>query len=585
MADLLAIISHDRKRPLGPEDLAGLTASHRELRGASPHSKSADCDWAAVRVLDGVEPSAIGVEDGEGGWTAWAGSLRGAGPGGQLEQLDGQFSLIRLDREGGLTVATDPLGLKPLFVAEREGRTYVASSALVLARHLRLAPSRLGIETFLAAGNQLGRQTPWEGVERLGPGEAIRFTATGRKRANYWQPQIDEEVLALGFSECADACIERAGADLAAGFGAKPPWLDLTGGFDTRLLALLAAHAGLRFDANTSGEAADEDVAIARRLAKTGGWPWTQIEPPAESGEQLPARLTEAVAWGDGHLDALPLTEVMAGHRRKAASAVELLNGGGGEHFRDYAWGHELLRPGRSRGVSIDRLISWRILNPIDRSIFRADPAAAVAAGLREELERRLAPFAAAPNTFQNDVAYAFKATGHFGAYQAVAGADLHMELPFYSRAAFVCAISASPRHRAYHRLMREMMHRLDPALAAVPTETGGPAEPLRPGNLHRFAAYPWRRGRRFAARVRGRLAPAGGPPSPRQLAFGKAIAALRAEGRIDPARMRSAALYDGPRLRELLDAAAQQPAAVDWNTVGRIVTVELALEAADAAL
>jgi hypothetical protein len=585
MADLLAIISHHRDRRLGPEDLARLTATHSELRGESRHGGTAGGAWAAVRVLDDVEPRAVGTE-GEGeSWVAWAGSLRGTALGRPLEQLDGQFSLVGLDRQQTLTVATDPLGLKPLFVAEREDRTYVATSALVLARHLRLAPSRLGIETFLCTGNQLGRQTPWEGVERLGPGEALRFTASGRERSAYWQPRIDDELRGLGFSECADACIARAGAGLAAGFGGKPPWLDLTGGFDTRLLALLAAHAGLGFNANTSGEAADEDVAIARQLATTAGWPWTQIEPPADWGEQLPARLAAAVAWGDGHLDALPLSEVMAGHRRKAETAVALLNGGGGEHFRDYAWGHELLGAGRSGGVSIDRLIAWRILNPVDRSVFRADPAAAVSAGLREELEHRLAPFAAAPKTFQNDVAYAFKATGHFGAYQAVAGADLHMELPFYSRASFGCAISAAPRHRAYHRLMREMMFRLDPALAAVRTETGGPAEPLRPGNLHRFAAYPWRRGRRFAARVRGRLAPAGGPPSPALLARGQAIAALRTEGRLDPARMRSAPLYDEQRLEALLAGAASEPGAADWNTVGRIVTVELALEAASASL
>jgi hypothetical protein len=584
MADLLAIISHDRSRPVGPEDIAGLAATHGELRGECRHGEGAGCEWATVRVLDDVEPRAIGIESEGESWVAWAGSLRGAPLGRPLEQLDGQFSLVRLDR-GTLTVATDPLGLKPLFAAEREGRTYVATSALVLARHLRLTPSRLGIETFLSCGNQLGRQTHWEGVERIGPGEAIRFTSQGRERTAYWQPQIDEEVRRLGFSACADACIERAGADLAAGFGAERPWLDLTGGFDTRLLALLAARAGVPFDANTSGEAADEDVAIARQMAATAGWSWTQIEPPADWGEQLPERLAAAVAWGDGHLDALPLCEVMDGHRRKAETATELLNGGGGEHFRDYAWGHELLRAGRSRGVSVDRLIAWRILSPIDRSVFRADPAEAVAAGLREELERRLAPFAGAPNTFQNDVAYAFKATGHFGAYQALAGADLHMELPFYSRATFVCAISASPRHRAYHRLMREMMFRLDPALAAIRTETGGPAAPLRPGNLHRFAAYPWRRGRRFAARVRGRLRPASGPPSPALLARGRLIASLRSQGRLDPAAMRSAPLYDRQRLEAVLALAASEPGAVDWNTVGRIVTVELALEGADAGL
>jgi hypothetical protein len=137
---------------------------------------------------------------------------------------------------------------------------------------------------------------------------------------------------------------------------------------------------------------------------------------------------------------------------------------------------------------------------------------------------------------------------------------------------------------------MRAMMGRLDPRIAAIPTETGGPAEPLRPGNLHRFAPYAWRRGARFAVRARGRLPDLGGSEAelragPQEAAQSAFVAELRAAGRLDPARMRSASLYDPARLAELLDRAVANPVTVDWSAVGRIVTVELALEAAGAGL
>ena len=587
MADLLAIVSHHRGSALEPGAMQAFVATYESLRGTPASSEDNANEWAAVHVLDHVRPAGVGIEREAAGWTAWAGSPASPiAPGAALEQLDGQFALARLGADDVLTVATDPLGLKPLFAAEREGRTYVASSALVLAKHLRLQPSQAGLEAFLRTGNQIGRLTPWQGLARLCPGEAIAFAPTGRRSRTYWQPEVDGRIRGLPFAEAAAECDATAVAALASPYRAERPWLDLTGGFDTRLLALAASRGGVDFLANTSGDGEEEDTILAQRIAATAGWEWSRFGLPADWDEQLAQRAGAAVAWGDCHLDALPLAEVMFGHERKSEAGTLLLNGGGGEHFRDYAWGHELLRAGRSSTVSFERLIAWRVLGPVDLSALREDPTATVAAAVRGELEARVKPFSSKPNTFQDDLLYAFKATGHFGAYQAVAAASLHMELPFYSRAVFTAAISAAPRQRAYHRLMREMIFRLDPAIAAIQTETGGPAEPLRLANLHRFAPYPWRRGKRFAGRLRGRLAPSRpGPPSPRVAARGALVAGLRAEGRLDPGRMRSAALYDPSRLEALLARAAAEPAAVDWNGLGRIVTVELALEAVDAGL
>lgn len=591
MADLLAIISHDRAVPLASRALDDLTAAYESLRGPVPSTDAVALEWAAVRVVDRPQPATVGIAREGEGWTAWAGplaapELAGATP---LDRLDGQFALVRLEPDGRtLRLATDPLGMKPLFVATAGGCTYASTSALVLARHLRLPPSRPGLEAFLRTGNQFGRQTPWEGAERMLPAQVLSFTPEGRESGLYWQPQIDPEVRRLDFDACADACAEQAATAIAARYRGERPWLDLTGGFDTRLLALLSQRAQLGFITNTSGPEDSEDVRLAREIAAAAGWPWTHLALPGDWAETLPRRIEEAVAWGDCHLDALPLTEVLQGHRRKAEQESMLFNGGGGEHYRDYPWGQELFAAGRSRTVNFDRLLAWRVLGPLDLSVFRQDPTATVAADLRAELEHRVEPFAATPNTFQCDLLYAFKATGHFGAYQSTAGAWIHMEIPFYLKSVFTTAISAAPRHRNYHRLMREMMRRLDPAIAAIQTETGGPAEPLGLRNLHRFAPYPWRRGRRFLSRLQGRVLGAGpseAEATPLDSARAGLIAGLRGEGRLDPARMRSAALYDPVALERLLGDAVAHPTAVDWTTVGRVVTAELALEAVDAGL
>jgi hypothetical protein len=589
VADLLAIIADDPAEHVPPPELDRLLADYEALRGKPERELLAVGDRARAYALGRQTPTS-GVETRGEEWTAWAGSLcpDPAAMTGPLERLDGQFALLRLRQDGSALLAADPLGLKPLFVSRRGGLTYVATSALVLARHLRSAPSRLGLEAFLRGGLQFGRWTEWEGVERVQPAQALEFDPGGAKARTYWEPARDEALARLPLAEAAALCVERARAAIGERYGGRRPWIDLTGGFDSRLLGLLVADAGIEPIANTVGEEEDEDVRIARRLALAKGWPWSRIGLPLDWGERLPALAPEAVAWGDGHLDALQLAEVLLGHRQKAEREPLLLNGGGGEEFRDHPWGHELFAAGRTSKVGYDRLIAWRILLPVDLSALRDDPGDRVAALFREELEARARPFASEPNSFQDDLLYALKMTGHSGAYQAAGGGAMDVEVPFYLRPILGTVISFSLRNRRFHRLMREMTRQLDPRAAALPTESGGPAEPVRAGNLHRFAPYAWRRGRRFAHRARGRLSDRSGPeppPGASEAARAALVAHLRREGRLNPAEMRTGPLYDAARLDTLLDRSATQPMAVDWSAVGRIVTLELALEAADAGL
>lgn len=590
MADLLAIVSHDPTVPVEANRLERLVADYEALRGRASTRKEASTTWARACVLSHTSPDTVGtVADGDG-WTAWAGvpsaANRIAGP---PAEIDGQFAMARLHPEGKtMSVATDALGMKPLYVAISANRTYASTSVLALARHLRAAPSAEGVETFLHTGLQFGLRTAWQGIERLGPAQRVEISAGGRRTECYWQPEPDPALGGLTLGEAAELCIERAVAGMRNRWPERT-WADLTGGFDSRLLTLLAARAGVEFTTNTVGEESSEDVRLARLVAESAGWSWKRFQLPRRWREELPDRIGEALAWSDGQLDAIPLAAVLQAHREKSVSATTLLNGGGGEEFRDHPWGHELFSAGRSRTVDYERLLAWRIMLPVDLAALKRNSAQTAAAAVREELEARAAPFADQPNTFQDDLLYAYKMTGHSGAYQAAAGAWVDLELPFYGRPLLSALISLPPRHRRFHRLMREMMQRLDPAIAALPTETGGPAGPVRLGNLPRFAPYAWRRGRRFARRARARLprprAASGAGIAEPTAANAALIAALRADGQLDPARMRSAALYDSERLHAMLDRAVQAPAAVDWEAVGRIVTAELALVAADSGL
>jgi hypothetical protein len=58
---------------------------------------------------------------------------------------------------------------------------------------------------------------------------------------------------------------------------------------------------------------------------------------------------------------------------------------------------------------------------------------------------------------------------------------------------------------------------------------------------------------------------------------------AFVADTELDPARMRSGSLYDGAALRRL--ACSETATTSGWRTMGRIITLERALEVVDASI
>ena len=107
-----------------------------------------------------------------------------------LRQLDGSFALVTyVKHTDHLIVASDPFGLWPLYIAERDGKSYVSTSALTLARHLGSGPNHLGLAVLLCCGNQYGSITNWEGIERLGAATAVTFKGGNGIRSTYWRPE------------------------------------------------------------------------------------------------------------------------------------------------------------------------------------------------------------------------------------------------------------------------------------------------------------------------------------------------------------------------------------------------------------
>ena len=591
MAGLVAIVSRDPSRsPVTESQFAELTRAYEAVRGAGTHETAEAGPFARLAAITSGSGRAH-VEREESSWAAFVGrpyygeTIRGTA----LEDLDGQFALIAYDAKAAeVHVVADPFGMHTLYVADRDPFTYVSTSALVLAKCLRAAPNRFALEIFLRAGYHFGSLTNWEGIERLEPATCVSFGREGVRRSVYWKPERDREVAQLSLTGAVTHCSEVAVETYRRYFSERElAWLDLTGGFDTRLLALLLEAAGIDFVCDTRGDFEDEDRRLAREIASIKGWELYDPVLPENWGDVSPSLLPAALAWGDGTLQVFELAWVLWVHARLGEVHSKLLSAGGGEHWRGFAWPQEFLQAGRSTRVNMDNWIDMRLLHPLDTSVFKRDPTPEVREDFRVRMQDWVAPYTGELNTFQLDMMYAYKMTGHFGTYRSSDYAYLSAELPFYLKPVFSSAVSVDYRHRSRHRLMRHAIWRLDKTIAELPTSTGGPAMPLRTTSLHRFAPYYTRIGRRAVTKLaqttigRPLLAPNmhswWAPPDARR-------AALALLGAGSPRELRSLSLYHPGALERLFETARGE-SEMDAQLLGRIVTVELALRQVDAAL
>jgi asparagine synthase (glutamine-hydrolysing) len=273
---------------------------------------------------------------------------------GLLERMRGDFALVVWDRERreGL-LARDQLGVRPLFLAEAGGRLLFASELRDLLELLPStpAPDADAVAHWIALSTRPGTGTLYEGVERLGPGEVLRFGPGGVSRSRYWAPRF-REPLELAPGEWAERVREGLGTAVRRRFDPQGgTGVLLSGGLDSASIAAVGADA-LSACSGTFPEhpQADEAQLIADLRAALGlGGLIAEVRP----GGLLASVIEYAAAWrapllGWGDFWTLPLLRAAA----ERGIGTMLGGDGGDEVFAPRAYVlADALRGGRSRRV------------------------------------------------------------------------------------------------------------------------------------------------------------------------------------------------------------------------------------------
>ena len=590
VSDLVAVIAHPDSPPVTSSEIEVLAKQHERLRGPSPRT-FLGCGRARVALLNGTAEK---QPQGEApSWVAVAGVLHGPQVWDdrhveRVRSSDGQFSLVSYDAAADeVLVANDPLGMAPLYVADAGGRTYVSTSALILASFLGCTVSALGVQSFLASGYQFGSRTSWNDVERLDPATCVRFGRQKVLRETYWRPTIDSGLRGRSLQDEARRSLHVLEGTLRSYLSGRDYCADLTGGFDSRLLTLALQAAGVPFCTNTRSVSTPDDVEIAQDIARRKGWEWHCLPLPSDWPLRVSELLPTALGWGDGQLDVLQLARVLFRHEQLATHREDLLCSAGGEHF-ERNWESEFLRAGHSRDFNTDRWVEMIALKQGDADLLREGAGGDVRSDLRTRARRWLEPYADELNTTKLELLHAYKSTGHGGAYRAADGAYIRTQLPYYFTPIFTTAISLSYRHRNGHRMHREMITALDKEIAGIRTTHGGPALPWRAWRPDRQAPYAAAIARKAASKLGGgRGARWSRPPGMfawQQAAHGAVLNELGKAGLLDWREMRTAPLLRRERFQDLVERSLS-PGFTEHSLLGRVITAEMSLRATDTAI
>lgn len=427
-----------------------------------------------------------------------------------IKRLQGSFALALWDAERReLLLLNDHASSLSLYFGNTNGDypttgDYLATTAIMPAAvTFGIAPDPNGVREHLARGGLLLPSTFFAGIERVNIGQHIRLCGGQWQRATHWRPFQDTS-LYRNFDAAADAYADALVRAVAASAAAASPnaLLDLTGGYDTRMVVAAALQAGLKFDLVT--DPPHRDITVARRVAQSMGLrhhifgPETRNDLAPHPGAVRELLHRTAGEWYFGFLAhwAVSLKRLRPHYRIH-------LQGSAGELTRAHQWTHEFWNIGRVRPPNIDRMLRYRFFQQgrTPRGLYRRDWWPDFVADFAARARSFFDEPDDARNTQRLDAFYFWRSSKNASFLSAIHG-WLPTAHPMYTADVADVALAIPWQYKLNARLARAVTHRLSPQLAALPTEYGSTAGPFRLSNLHRETRQAFKHAHHLASKV-----------------------------------------------------------------------------------
>lgn len=377
----------------------------------------------------------------------------------------GVFALFVHDRERTeWQVASDNLSLHKLFW---DGEA-VSTSFLDLARRRGACSTDTRVESiaaFLILGYVPGEATFVPAIRKLRGDEVL---VLGARRP----PRIEPKSVEPFADEPPQTQFERHFADFATSLRGRRVSVDITGGFDSRLIAAMLAHHGLPFELVVASGGKSLDVDIAGQVAGALERPFHHHVHDIAS---LDADLPRAFVIGDGQHEIRAIHKDLQNATARLARGMEVMvQGGGGELFCDNHLYQHFPFYGRRR-ADLDWQYDLRFTSiRLPRSLLGARGAEIAAAVRADHIgrSRRLAGGSAHETYVRIYLLLRWSET-YGRALNNYVNMGLDATAPFLDLRLGLLASRLSPWWGFQRRWHRTVTTRLAPAVAALPTTDG----------------------------------------------------------------------------------------------------------------
>ena len=314
-------------------------------------------------------------------------------------KLEGMFAAAIWDlKERRLTLARDPLGIKPLYISEQSGGLSFASElkALLLLPEHRFTVDDRSVHDFFAFGHVRRPRSIYREVGCLDPGHWLTIGADGNSRTErYWTPRFCTAAVrseADWVEQTRTMLVETTARHMQSDV---PVAAFLSGGIDSSAVLASMVRSTDRpvtaFTISHPGAAIDES-AEARAIASHLGCPIV-VEPlAADAAADLLPRLP--LSFDEPFADMAAIPTWFASELAAREVKVVLCGDGGDELFAGYKRHRNALEIERRRGTI-------RALSPILRAIDALPVTGSARANLLRQHARRFVEFARLPDGYQ----------------------------------------------------------------------------------------------------------------------------------------------------------------------------------------
>lgn len=493
-------------------------------------------------------------------------------------ELEGFFVIVygtAQTRE--VSVITDLVCSCHCYQRETVWGTAIASSPFMLAPLADVSLDCVALQEFLYTGVIYEDRTYFNEIRKLRPARVSTFTK-GRmtQQARYWcfeniEPgSLGDEAAVTGLGDALCNAASRIG-DMFSN-----PVCDLTGGYDSRATICGFLGAGVPFSSAVSGNDDDPDVRISKGLSELIHVPNLHSLP---SGNLTFARIKEALPYTDGEYELAEYYRILSIHRALSKQFDVSINGSFGEIGRGYWW--ELLFPRASSCTTLDAEKIARLryaASAHDSSVFAQDRRLDLVRHFADVIQRTNQPVSHLPNTAQMDHAYLMMRMQCWQGRIASSTQRLWPCLsPFLFRSVLEPMLASSVPLRRNGLLIRKMLQRLQPAVAAFPLEHGHPAVPVTLFNFYRFFPLLGHYRKRVLDKISRKLGSANkqaaATPNQRLQLWQEE----EVRERLAPQAMHLGAIADPQALQRFMENAQQQHFSFDAQFL-RTLTVEYTL-------